>query len=174
MNRLLKLSFNKYLLIALLFFSCINQESNKNINKDRIEANNFATWENPCFDRCASIWLINNFVDSTANFNFIKFGSKVSEGIPFDVPGAELGRQKNISCFESIILKYEISDQVLIEMSKIVHDIDVNKWGIKVIKSSDSLNLIFQKMRQTTENDYELLDKTDIFFNEIYNYLKSK
>ncbi|MCD4818803.1 MAG: chromate resistance protein [Candidatus Cloacimonetes bacterium] len=99
------------------------------------------------FYRCASIWLIDNFVDSTSTFEFIKFGSRVTKGIPFDVPGAELGRQRNISCFESIIQKYEITDSAIIRMANIIHDIDVNKWGIKITFEADSLELVFSEIR---------------------------
>ena len=169
MNRLFKLSMQKYLFITLLFFSCINRESNKSIQIERIEANNYVTWENPCFDRCASIWLMKNFVDSTATFNFIEFGKKVTDGIPFDVPGAELGRQKNISCFESIIIKYKLENPSLTEMAKVIHDIDVNKWGVKITKDADSLESVFNKLRAQIKIDMELVDKSEDLFWDMYN-----
>ena len=169
MNRLFKLSMQKYLFITLLFFSCINRESNKSIQIERIEANNYVTWENSCFDRCASIWLMKNFVDSTATFNFIEFGKKVTDGIPFDVPGAELGRQKNISCFESIIIKYKLENPSLTEMAKVIHDIDVNKWGVKITKDADSLESVFNKLRAQIKIDMELVDKSEDLFWDMYN-----
>ena len=133
--------------------------------------NQFTTWEDPCFDRCASIWLIKHFVDSTATFDFIEFGEKITEGIPFDVPGAELGRQKNICCFESVIQKYQLDDPAFKQMSKIIHDIDVNKWGVKVTQDADSLEAVFNTIREQTITDQELLNKTaEIFVNMYKNY----
>jgi len=55
------------LILGTGIFSCRDSQNKKNGN------NNFVTWENPCFDRCASIWLIENFVDSTATFRFTEF-----------------------------------------------------------------------------------------------------
>jgi len=139
--------------------------------KKELRSLTFTTWENPCFDRCASIWLMKIYIDSTARFNFIKFGKKVTEGIPFDVPGAELGRQKNISCFESVLQKYKINDPVLIEMSKVIHDIDVNKWGVKVTDDADSLELVFNELRKQIKSNRELVDKSaEIFWNMYKKY----
>ncbi len=129
------------LLMIVVYVACNQTNTNTNTSSDSSHALNFTTWSDLCFDRAASIWLIKNFVDSTATFSFQKFGTRITEGIPFDVPGAELGRQRNISCFESIIQKYEIKDPSIMEMTKIIHDIDVNKWGVKLTNEADSLEL---------------------------------
>jgi len=158
-RNILKLN-NILLLILILSCSRIDQNNQKKYS--------YTTWENPCFDRCASIWLIENFIDSTASFEFIKFGAKVVEGIPFDVPGAELGRQRNISCFESIIQKHDINDSGITEMSKIIHDIDVNKWGTKITSAADSLEIVFAEFRKSTENDFQLLSAAKTLFDSLY------
>jgi len=131
----------------------------------------FTTWSDLCFDRAASIWLIKNFVDSSATFSFQKFGTRITEGIPFDVPGAELGRQRNISCFESIIQKYEIKDPSIIEMAKIIHDIDVNKWGVKLTNEADSLESLFMEIRRHANSDKDVVNQANEIFNTMYkNY----
>lgn len=151
-------------LITLAFASCNTD------NKVPTELH-FTTWENPCFDRCASIWLIKNYVDSTATFDFITFGEKVKEGIPFDVPGAELGRQKNICCFESVLQKYQLDDPAFLKMSKVIHDIDVNKWGVKVTHDADSLETVFNALKEQSTSDQELLNKSaEIFIGMYKNY----
>ena len=134
--------------------------------------NQFTTWENPCFDRCASIWLIKNYVDSTATFDFIAFGAKVTEGTPFDVPGAELGRQKNICCFESVLQKYNLTDPVFLEMAKVIHDIDVNKWGVKVTADADSLEAVFNELKETAPSDNDLVAQSADIFVNMYNQYK--
>jgi hypothetical protein len=148
--------------------ACRNPSLQK--NQSPIENNTliFTTWSDICFDRAASIWLVKNFVDSTATFVFQKFGTKITEGIPFDVPGAELGRQKNISCFESIIQKYEIKDPSIIEMAKIIHDIDVNKWGVKLTNEADSLEKLFVEIRRQADGDQDVLKQSNEIFNAMY------
>ncbi len=111
-------------------------------------------------------------MDSTATFDFIEFGEKVTKGIPFDVPGAELGRQKNICCFESVIQKYQLDDLSFRQMAKVIHDIDVNKWGIKVTMDADSLETVFNTLKENATTDQELLKLTEEVFVNMYNNYK--
>jgi len=158
----------KNLSFYIIFFVLVSISCNQPSYRSGEVNLQFVTWEDPCFDRCASICLIQNYIDSTATFDFIEFGKKVNTGIPFDVPGAELGRQGNLSCFETVLRKYKIDDHALVEMSKIVHDIDVNKWGIKAISTSDSLSLEFEKLKEKTENESALLELSEALFNSMY------
>src|SRR4030067_3179670 len=81
-------------------------------------------------DRVACPWLIRRFIDSASEFLFVpksEIGKVVEETgvIPFDVPGVELGHHNGRCSFESIILKYELKDQALLRLAKIVHAADV-------------------------------------------------
>jgi hypothetical protein len=81
-------------------------------------------------DRVACPWLILRFVDNEAEFLFVpasqvkKVASDIG-AIPFDAPEVELGHHERRCSFESIILKYELKDQALLRMAKIVHAADV-------------------------------------------------
>ena len=101
--KMFKKIFQAFLLFLSLILFISSCQDGQNQESDKGEILTFTTWENICYDRAASIWLIQNFVDSTAKFQFVEFGKKIKTGVPFDVPGAELGRQKNFSCFETII-----------------------------------------------------------------------
>ena len=164
------LSITLSLSLFLFMASCRNGQNQKSEIEEGLT---FTTWENICYDRAASIWLIQNFVDSTAKFQFVGFGKKIKKGIPFDVPGAELGRQKNFSCFETIINKYKIDDPVVKQMSRAVHDIDVNIWGNKVYVISDSLDKSFKAVRSEIDDEHILLDNLTDDFNLLYENLKS-
>jgi hypothetical protein len=81
-------------------------------------------------DRVACPWLITRFVDSDADFLFVPKSQidktvKETGGIPFDAPGVELGHHDGRCSFESILLKYELTDPALVRMAKIVHAADV-------------------------------------------------
>ncbi len=155
--------------VFLAIFACNSVDSGHDKNSS-IQLNQYySTWSNLCFDRAASIWLIRKHVDPGAKFSFQPFGSKITNGIPFDVPGAELGRQKNICCFESIIRKYKLSDPAFLKMSEVIHDIDVNKWGMKLHKDSDSLGTLFMELRKKSTGDDDLLLKTQPIFENMYN-----
>lgn len=175
-DKYLKMRFNPkpilFFALALASAACMHH-AEKNSSSDQNKDLVFTTWDNICYDRAASVWLIHRFVDSSAQFQFVEFGKKIHRGIPFDVPGAELGRQKNLSCFETVINKYSLKDSTILEMANIVHDIDVNIWGPKKIALSDSLDRSFKKMREQTDDEHQLLDETRFHFEQLYKYLKN-
>jgi hypothetical protein len=81
-------------------------------------------------DRVACPWLITRFIDNEAEFLFVPKSQvdKVAAeagAIPFDAPGVELGHHEGRCSFESIILKYGLTDPALQRMAKIVHAADV-------------------------------------------------
>ncbi|MBF8283041.1 MAG: hypothetical protein HW378_1956 [Anaerolineales bacterium] len=81
-------------------------------------------------DRVACPWLITRFIDNEAEFFFVPKSQvdKVAAeagAIPFDAPGVELGHHEGRCSFESIILKYGLTDPALQRMAKIVHAADV-------------------------------------------------
>ena len=81
-------------------------------------------------DRVACPWLITRFVDNEAEFVFVPKSQvdKVAAedgAIPFDAPGVELGHHEGRCSFESIILKYGLTDLALQRTAKIVHAADV-------------------------------------------------
>ncbi|MGH2523360.1 MAG: chromate resistance protein ChrB domain-containing protein [Anaerolineales bacterium] len=81
-------------------------------------------------DRVACPWLITRFVDNEAEFLFVP-KSQVDHvaletgAIPFDAPGVELGHHEGRCSFESIMLKYGLTDPALARLAKIVHAADV-------------------------------------------------
>jgi hypothetical protein len=81
-------------------------------------------------DRVACPWLIQRFVDNTAEFLFVpasQIQKVVTEtgAIPFDAPGVELGHHEGRCSFESIMLKYGLKDSALQRLAKIVHAADI-------------------------------------------------
>lgn len=81
-------------------------------------------------DRVACPWLIKRFIDNNAEFLFVPKSqvepvAAATGAIPFDVPGVELGHQDGRCSFESIILKYGLTEPGLVRLAKIVHAADV-------------------------------------------------
>ncbi|MEI7449998.1 MAG: chromate resistance protein ChrB domain-containing protein [Desulfomonile sp.] len=90
------------------------------------------TRENAKVDRVACPWIIKRFVDQEAEFIFVPkdrvlYESEQKGAIPFDVAGVELGHVDGCCSFESIVLRYGLTDDpALVEMAKIVHSADVS------------------------------------------------
>ncbi len=81
-------------------------------------------------DRVACPWLISRFVDSQAEFLFVpktQIDQVAAEtgAIPFDAPGVELGHADGRCSFESILVKYGLTDPALQRLARIVHAADV-------------------------------------------------
>jgi hypothetical protein len=81
-------------------------------------------------DRVACPWLITRFIDNEAEFLFVP-KSRVNQAareagsIPFDAPDVELGHHEGRCSFESILLKYGLTDPALQRLAKIVHAADI-------------------------------------------------
>ncbi len=81
-------------------------------------------------DRVACPWLITRFVDNKAEFLFVPKSqvaqvAQETRAIPFDAPGVELGHHDGRCSFESIVLKYGLTEPGLLRLAKIVHAADV-------------------------------------------------
>jgi len=92
----------------------------------------WVTRKNAHVDRIACPWLIRRFVDREAEFLFVGTDEVAAvvarEGaIPFDVKGVELGHVGGRCSFESILLKYHLTDPALARLARIVHGADVGE-----------------------------------------------
>ncbi len=88
------------------------------------------TRKNAHVDRIACPWLIRKFVDQEPVFIYVHADevltvAKREEAIPYDVTGVELGHVDGRCSFESIMVKYHLTDSALQKMAKIVHGADV-------------------------------------------------
>ena len=91
----------------------------------------WVTRKNASVDRIACPWLIKRFIDKEAEFLYVPAPevSAVAErdgAIPYDVGGVELGHVDGRCSFESILLKYGLSDPALDCLALIVHGADVS------------------------------------------------
>jgi hypothetical protein len=88
----------------------------------------WVTRKNANVDRVACPWLIKRFVDPAAEFIFIPGDTDpatITDGIPYDMKGVELGHVDGRCSFESIMVKYNLTDPALQLLSRIVHGADV-------------------------------------------------
>lgn len=90
----------------------------------------WVTRKNAKVDRIACPWLVRRFIDPNTEFLYVPVEEVASvaarEGaIPFDVKGVELGHVEGRCSFESILLKYDLTDPALRLMGRIVHGADI-------------------------------------------------
>ena len=108
----------------------------------------WVTRENANVDRIACPWLIRRFVDQDAQFLFVSAEDVASvaqreNAIPYDVKGVELGHVDGRCSFESIMLKYQLTDPALQRLARIVHGADVSA-DVDIAPESAGLQAIAQ------------------------------
>ena len=135
----------------------------------------WVTREKVHVDRVACPWLIKRFVDPEAEFLFVHADSDLSkiDAIPFDWPGVELGHVDGRCSFESIILKYNLTDPVLHKLAKIVHAADTNT-GLDDGPEGFGLSAVARGFSRLFTTDQEILAHESIVYDALYAYCQCK
>ena len=139
------------------------------------------TREKARVDRIACPWLISKFVDSDAVFLFVPRDKVMEEAkrtgaIPFDTPGAELFHYKEgdyeFVTFDSIIRKYKLRDDALLELAKIVRGADASIPGAP--PESAGLEAAATGFNLIAKDDFENMRMQFPLYDALYEYCKSK
>lgn len=131
----------------------------------------YITRERIHVDRIATAWVIRRFIDPEATFEFVPRTKDVSamDGIAFDVRGAELGHHDGRCTFEVVLAKYELRDEGLQRMAKIIHSADLPHEESTVPEALGVL-AILTGIRNGSATDQERLDRGLIVCDALYAY----
>ncbi|MCL4241991.1 MAG: chromate resistance protein [Dehalococcoidia bacterium] len=111
-------------------------------------------------DRVACPWLIARFVDKEAEFLFVEPDEVLSVaeregGIPFDIPGVELGHKGAECSFDAVIKKYGLTEPGLDRLALIVRGADTDAKDLT--PQSRGLEAIAEGFRAIGRDDHEIL-----------------
>ncbi len=134
----------------------------------------FSTWEGFEADKCASIWLITRFVAKEASIRFFPKGSPITEGIAFDTPDAKLRRYHNLCTFESILKEYRLENPKLVHIGRIIHDIEINLWGMKRMNESREVQEAIDRIIATSKGNEDVVERSCLFFDGLYHSLQGR
>ncbi len=140
----------------------------------------WVTREHVHVDRVACPWLIKRFVDPGAELLFVPkdqvmSAAKAQNAIPYDANGqAELDHHEGRCSFESIMLKYNVTDPGVVGLAKIVHAADVaadrdtapEAAGLAAIAKGFGLTY--------PDNDLKNLEMQFPVYDALYQYCKAK
>ena len=132
----------------------------------------WVTRPHPHIDRTACAWLIRRFVDSQPRFAFVPDPESAERlgGIPFDMRGVELGHHEGRCSFESILLKYGLTDPALYEIAATVHDADLDDEKFRS-PEAPGLDAIIRGLGLVIRDDTELLELTDRIYDGLYAWV---
>ncbi len=126
-------------------------------------------------DRVACPWLITRFIDPEAEFIFVPRDTdpaSITEGIPFDMKGVELGHHDGNCSFDAFVEKYGIEDPAVKEIQKIVHEADTHVE--KPSPLAQALKVLAVGYRLAAKDDYETLEKEFPMYDALYAYFKKQ
>jgi hypothetical protein len=132
----------------------------------------WVTREKVHVDRVACPWLIKHFVDPGAEFVFVPRDTDpaaITEGIPFDMKGVELGHHGEECSFDAIMRKYGLTDNpALARIQEIVRLADTGKerenplaFALEVLATGYGMN---------AKNDHETLEREFHLYDALYAY----
>jgi hypothetical protein len=133
----------------------------------------FITRERIHVDRIATAWAIRRFIDAEATFEFVPRTRDVSllSGVPFDVRGAELGHRGGRCTLEALLDKYEITDESLERMARIIRAADLPQEEPSPAVAPGVL-AIFDGIRDGSETDQERLERGFVVCDALYAYCR--
>lgn len=120
-------------------------------------------------DRAACAWLIRRFIDDNAEFVFVDDPDEVPpDATAFDMPGVELSHHRGDCTFETILHHHDLSDPVLWEVGKAVHEADLADDRYDVPEAG-GLDIVCRGLSMVLA-DEEVLAVTSPLFDGLYEY----
>ena len=131
----------------------------------------WATRPNCHVDRAACAWLIRRFIDPEPEFVFVEDLDDVpDDATAFDMRGAELSHHGGDCSFESFLARYDLDDDALSAIARIVHDADLEDERYHE-PSARGLDVVIRAL-SLTNDDERLLQITDALFDGLYAHCR--
>jgi hypothetical protein len=127
----------------------------------------------PHIDRTACAWLIRRFVDPQAEFGFAPDpeAARALGGTPFDMRSVELGHHEGRCSFESVLVKYDLTDPALHEIAAMIHDADLDDEEFRS-PEAPGLDAVVRGLGLVIEDDHELFRLTDRVYDGLYAWVR--
>jgi hypothetical protein len=137
----------------------------------------WVTREHANVERVACPWLILKFIDPQAAFEFVPNDTNpltITDGIPFDMKGVELGHHYGRCSFESMLIKYELTDNLaLVLMGSIIHGADI-PVDIDITPESAGLRAIAFGFHYLGTDDHEKIKLQLPMYHALYAWCERK
>ncbi|NOU97269.1 chromate resistance protein [Paenibacillus sp. LMG 31456] len=137
----------------------------------------WVTRENANVERVACPWLIMKFIDPEAIFEFVPNDTNpaaITDGIPFDMKGVELGHHSGSCSFETMLIKYELTNNLaLVLMGSIIHGADI-PIDIDITPESAGLRAIAFGFHYLGIDDHEKIRLQIPMYDALYAWCERK
>jgi hypothetical protein len=133
----------------------------------------WVTRKNVHADRIACAWLVRRYADPAAHFKFVDNG-RYSPGpneIRFDMTEAEYTHLMNKCSFEVMVERFGLSEPALIQVTKIIHDIDLKESAFGLPETAGILALLGGIIAGTND-DWERIDRASTVLDGLLAFFK--
>ncbi len=100
--------------------------------------------------------------------------TEITEGLVFDVPGAEWSRQHRKCTSDCILETLEIDDPIVEQIVNIAHNVELNFWQLDRFPQAQKSFDEVLKITESTPDRLECLEKTRLYFDRLYKELKNE
>jgi hypothetical protein len=126
-------------------------------------------------DRIACAWLIRRFIDPDASFRFVSergYRPKTRE-LRFDMFEGEFTHEGDLCSFEVLAKRFFSSDQALLEVGKIVHDLDLKD---EIFRQPETAGIggLMHGLASSHKSDETRLERGGAIFDDLYEYFRRK
>jgi hypothetical protein len=132
----------------------------------------WATRPNCHVDRAASAWLIRRYIDPEARFLFVEDAEEIPpDAIGFDIRGVELTHHNHNCTFETLLDYYDLTDEALVSIAKIVHEADLGDERFDA-PEAPGLDVLIRGLSFVYRDDERLLAATAPLFDGLYEHCR--
>ena len=126
-------------------------------------------------DRIACAWLIRRFIDPDAQFKFVSSkGYRPRTGeIRFDMFEGEFTHEGYLCSFEVLVNRFIADDQALVQMGRIIHDLDLKEAKFNKSETAGIGGLI-KGLASVHKSDEARLERGSAIFDDLYEYFRRK
>jgi rhodanese-related sulfurtransferase len=136
----------------------------------------WVTRERPKIDRIACPWLIQRFIDPSAEFiyvpeNQVLAAAKEIGATPYDIKGVEFTHEGERCSFDTILRVYQIKDSALDHLAEIVRGADTSRHDLT--PQCGGLFAISLGLSANFPDDHEMLKHGMIVYDALYTWCRS-
>jgi hypothetical protein len=124
-------------------------------------------------DRIACAWLIHRFIDADATFRFVSGkASRPKPGeIRFDMFDGDFTHEGDLCTFEVFVKRFFSHDKALMELGKIVHDLDL-KDGKFNRPETAGIGGLMSGLASAHTSDEARLERGSAIFDDLYEFFR--
>jgi len=134
-------------------------------------ATRWVTRERPKIDRIACPWLIARFIDTDAEFRYVKASDVVEiarddRGIPFDIPDTLFSHEGELCSFDAFLKVFRIDDPALAVLARIIRGADTGR--LDLAPECAGLLAVSLGLSRLRSDDHEMLRDGLVLYDALY------